>query len=163
VNLNLGAAVKSITLNPRKNSTGNQSEGELGLANLNPETINLFADSKKKSVGVNRITKGSETGEIVINFDRKQKHLSSEKSEGELESPSAILIKKQEETIKKATKPAKKSNFSSKKKTDKAIVDLNLSPQKASKNNIKIESISKYFIHLINKFKLLRYIYFELL
>lgn len=161
VNLDLDTAVKGMIMSPNKNkpSVGNinvrssynsQSEGEVKLGKLNRNDMLNYGGKPK--TGINRIKPGSESGEIVLdNQNGKVKPLGSDKSEGEVENPSIVYLKKQNEILDKSLdKKHKKSHNSSKNKShkpDKMSVDLKSSPKKTSqKSKIKIQAIRKFLI-----------------
>lgn len=153
MNLDIETAAKGMILNPRKKSMTNlnllkqgdltsQSDGEIKMEGLNQENMILYGG--KQRPGVNRITRGLESGEVMVKEPMSILKQSNEKSEGEIENPAISAMDKQKEILNTMnnSKPSLSSYKKQKpKKNDKKIVSLNISPQKASKNNIKIQSL----------------------
>ncbi len=144
-------------------TNASQSEGEVKLAKLDKDVINLYGEhssgSKRKpfdgSGGVNRIIRSSELGEvqstsygIALNALNNAKY---DKSDGEAEGdPDLNFSKDVSRDFKKST--GKKKNRSSTKtkitneSKEKNVVELQVSAkQPKAKNNIRIESLGKFY------------------
>lgn len=133
--MDLVSAAKSLALSPRKRTDTVTSDGELKLDQIDSGEMFLYGNNKPKN-GVNRIVKMPESGEVFRN------NLNNEKSEGEIDnSGELVVLNKRNEKNKSIDKSIKKTYKS---KVDKTIVDLKISPQKNSLNNIKIESLCKF-------------------